>query len=68
MTHREGGLYVGLDSSTQSLSAVVLERSRGGHRVVLERSFQFDEALPHYGTQHGVYVRRDAGIADVDRG
>jgi xylulokinase len=54
VAHRDGALFVGLDSSTQSLSAVVLERSEHGHRVVLERSLNYDEALPHYGTQHGV--------------
>jgi xylulokinase len=54
VAHGEGALYLGLDSSTQSLSAVVLERSQDGHRVVLERSFQFDDVLPHYRTEHGV--------------
>jgi xylulokinase len=58
VAHRDSPLYVGLDSSTQSLSVVVLERSRHGHRVVLERSFQFDDELPRYGTEHGVYVGR----------
>src|SRR5688500_17240136 len=47
-------LYLGLDSSTQSLTAVVLEIDRGARRVVLETSLGFDEALPQYGTRHGV--------------
>ena len=37
-------LYLGLDCSTQSLSAVVLESSGARHRVALERSLVFDEA------------------------
>jgi xylulokinase len=47
-------LYLGLDSSTQSLTAIVLEVDRDGTRVVYEHSFAFDEALPAYGTRHGV--------------
>jgi xylulokinase len=47
-------LYLGLDSSTQSLSAVVLEADGNRHRVVLETSLAFDDALPQYGTRHGV--------------
>jgi xylulokinase len=47
-------LYLGLDCSTQSFSAVVLESSGGRHRVVFERSLPFDATLPHYGTRHGV--------------
>jgi xylulokinase len=47
-------LYVGLDSSTQSLTAVVLDIDRDTRRVVLETSLNFDAALPHYGTRHGV--------------
>ncbi len=53
--------YLGLDSSTQSLSAVVIEVAGDGPaRVVLETSLNFDEALPHYGTKHGVLPRTDA--------
>jgi xylulokinase len=47
-------LYLGLDCSTQSFSAVVLESSGGRHRVVFDRSLPFDGTLPHYGTSHGV--------------
>jgi len=50
----DGELYLGLDCSTQSLSAVVLESTGRRHHVVLERSLTFDAALPHYGTHHGV--------------
>jgi len=56
-------LFVGLDSSTQSLSAVVIEERGDDRRVVLETSLLFDEALPQYGTQHGILPRTDPAIA-----
>ena len=56
-------LYLGLDSSTQSLTAVVIEIDRDARRVVLETSVSFDEALPHYGTQHGVLPDADPATA-----
>ena len=58
-----GRLYLGLDSSTQSLSAVVIEVAGDAASVVLETSLAFDEALPHYGTQHGVLPRTDPAVA-----
>jgi xylulokinase len=45
-------LYLGLDSSTQSLSATVIDLDSG--RVVHEESLSFDQALPDYGTENGV--------------
>jgi xylulokinase len=59
----DGALYLGLDSSTQSLSAVVLEASGGRHRVVCELSLPFDETLRHYGTRHGVLPSADPAVA-----
>ena len=59
----DGALYLGLDSSTQSLSAVVLEASGGRHRVVYELSLPFDDTLPHYGTRNGVLPSSDPSIA-----
>ena len=59
----DGALYLGLDSSTQSLSAVVLEAAGGRHRVVYELSLPFDETLPHYGTRHGVLPSADPAVA-----
>jgi len=38
------GLYLGLDSSTQSLSALVVDTESG--QVVLEESVNFGQALP----------------------
>ncbi|HZI78828.1 MAG TPA: FGGY-family carbohydrate kinase [Vicinamibacterales bacterium] len=59
----DGALYLGLDSSTQSLSAVVLEASGGRHRVVCELSLPFDKELRHYGTRHGVLPHSDPSVA-----
>jgi xylulokinase len=56
-------LYLGLDSSTQSLSAVVIDVEGRDKRVVLETSLNFDEVLPHYGTGHGVLPRTDPSVA-----
>ena len=56
-------LYLGLDSSTQSLSAIVLEVEGARRRVAFESSILFDEAFPGYGTSHGVLPSRDPAIA-----
>ena len=50
-------LFLGLDSSTQSLSAVVIDLD--SHQVVYEKSLNFDRALPGYKTQNGVLPHRD---------
>src|SRR6266498_3523630 len=56
-------LYLGLDSSTQSLTAIAIEVDGLDARVVLETSLAFDEALPQYGTRHGVLPSDDSAIA-----
>ena len=56
-------LYLGLDSSTQSLTALVIEVAGDEASVVLETSIAFDEALPRYGTRHGVLPRTDPSVA-----
>jgi xylulokinase len=56
-------LYLGLDSSTQSLTAIVIAIDGDTRRVVFESSLSFDEALPHYGTSHGVLPGTDPRIA-----
>ncbi len=56
-------VYLGLDSSTQSLTAIVLEAESGRRRVVFESSIAFDEAFPQYGTRHGVLPSDDAATA-----
>jgi len=50
-------LFLGLDSSTQSLSAVVIDLD--ARKVVYEQSLNFDKALPHYKTRNGVLPNRD---------
>ena len=43
--------FLGLDSSTQSLSAIVIDYD--ACRIVYDKSLNFDETLPHYRTQNG---------------
>jgi len=56
-------LYVGLDSSTQSLTAIAIEVGGDSARIVAEDSIAFDEALPQYGTRHGVLPSDDPAVA-----
>ena len=56
-------LYLGLDSSTQGLTAIVISIEDGDRRVAFESSLSFDEVLPHYGTTHGVLPRTDPKVA-----
>ncbi|HEY1536634.1 MAG TPA: hypothetical protein VGF76_21580, partial [Polyangiaceae bacterium] len=51
------GLYLGLDSSTQSLSALVVDTESG--QVVLEESVNFGQALPEYESQNGFLSHPD---------
>jgi xylulokinase len=50
-------LFLGLDSSTQSLSAVVIDLDAG--RVVCEKSLNFDQSIPQFKTKNGVLSNRD---------
>ncbi len=50
-------LFLGLDSSTQSLSALVIDYD--SRRVVYDKSLNFDRALPQYQTQNGVLPNPD---------
>ena len=52
-----GKLFLGLDSSTQSLSAVVVDYD--SRKVVYDQSLNFDRALPQYQTQNGVLPNPD---------
>jgi xylulokinase len=56
-------LYLGLDSSTQSLTAIVLDVENDRKRIVFQSSLLFDEALPKYGTRHGVLPSADPSVA-----
>ena len=51
------GLYLGLDSSTQSLSAVVIDSDAG--RVVLQEAVNFGQDLPEYGSPQGFLPNPD---------
>jgi xylulokinase len=55
--------YLGLDVSTQSLTALVLDLEHGG---LLRHSLNYDHALPHYATQNGVRPDPDPNVARVD--
>jgi xylulokinase len=50
-------LFLGLDSSTQSLSAVVIDLDT--RKVTYDKSLNFDQALPQFKTRHGVLPNRD---------
>lgn len=56
-------IYVGLDCSTQSLSAVAIEVEGGRREVLLEHAVEFDGHFPHYGTRHGVLPSDDPLVA-----
>ena len=55
-------LYLGLDASTQSLTAVVIEINDRERRVVFEQSLNFDRDLPEYGTTAGVRQGGEPGV------
>lgn len=55
--------YLGLDSSTQSLSAIVLEIEGDRRQLAFESSIAFDSAFPQYGTRHGVLPSDDPTTA-----
>jgi xylulokinase len=48
-------LYVGLDCSTQGMTAIVIEVDGDRRQVVLERSLEFDRDFPEYHTTNGVW-------------
>lgn len=50
-------LFLGLDSSTQSLSAILIDYDT--RAVVYDKSLNFDRALPQYRTQNGVLPHPD---------
>jgi xylulokinase len=52
--------YLGLDSSTQSLSAVVIDTDSGN--VVLDESLSFGAALPDYASPNGFLEHADARV------
>ena len=51
--------YLGLDSSTQSLSALIIDSDT--RKVIYECSLNFENDLSHYGTQNGTIKSEMAG-------
>ncbi len=56
-------IYLGFDSSTQHLTVTAIEVDDRRRAVLFERSLSFDEALPQYGTRHGVLPDPDPLVA-----
>jgi xylulokinase len=56
-------LYLGLDCSTQSLTAILIEVGGGDRRVVFEHALVFDDEYPEYETKHGVLPGPDPLVA-----
>jgi xylulokinase len=53
-------LYLGLDCSTQSLTAVAIDAERA--EIVFRSSLDFDAAFPEFGTTHGVLPSADPTV------
>jgi xylulokinase len=53
-------LVLGFDSSTQGITAVILDPASGA--VVHSHAINFDQALPQYGTRHGVLPNPDPSV------
>jgi len=58
MTTKSGGgdLFLGLDASTQTLKAVLVDRE---FNVIADEAINFDHALPEFQTQGGVHRHPD---------
>jgi xylulokinase len=52
-------LYLGLDCSTQSFTAIVIEVDGGDRRVVFSHALSFDDDFPEYRTTAGVWRGSD---------
>jgi xylulokinase len=55
-------IFLGFDSSTQSLSAIAIDRRT--RRVVWQHALAYDDAFPHYGTRHGALPSDDPSVAE----
>jgi xylulokinase len=60
----EVGHYLGLDASTQSLTAIVIDTDEG--QVVAEKSLIYGEALPHYQSPKGFLPSHDPRLRHSD--
>jgi xylulokinase len=54
------GTYLGLDSSTQSLSATIIDTDSG--ELVAEQAVNFGQDLPQYGSPSGVLPAEDPAL------
>jgi xylulokinase len=57
-------LFLGLDSSTQSLSALVIDTDT--RRVVFDQSINYGSALPEYHSPHGFLENADPTVKHSD--
>ena len=57
-------LFLGLDSSTQSLSALVIDTD--ARKVVLDQSIVYGGALPEYRSPHGFLEHADPAVKHSD--
>jgi len=55
-------LYLGFDSSTQSLTATVIEVRGTARRILFEHALEFDSAFPEYHTVRGVLSPRPGTV------
>ena len=53
---------LGIDASTQSLTAIVIEIEGGTRRVVFNQSLNYDRDFPEYGTTGGVLHGADGTV------
>jgi xylulokinase len=58
------GKYLGLDSSTQSLTAILIDTDRG--EVLVDRSLRFGHDLPEYGSPSGFLPDPDPTVRHAD--
>lgn len=56
-------IYLGFDSSTQSLSAIAIDVSESTREVVFAHAIVFDDVFPEFGTRHGILPSADRGAA-----
>lgn len=57
------GVYLGFDSSTQSLSVIAIEVEGSRRSLIFEHSLPFDSSFPSYKTKNGVLRSDDPLVA-----
>lgn len=57
--------FLGFDSSTQSLTAQIIEVDGETSRLVWESALNFERDLPTYGTRHGTLPSDDPKVAEA---